>query len=348
MHILITGHLGYIGSVMTKLFRKAGHTVTGLDIGYYRDCFLDTEGTEPPDHETMLDIRAAKSEDLKGADAIVHLAGLSNESMARMNTSVTHQINYEGTMRLARYAKHIGIPRFVFASACGIYGAAGRNDRKLTEADPIMPMTELSSVKAMAERGLSALADEAFCPVYLRYATVYGASPRMRFDTMVNNLVGWAVSTGKVKVVSDGTVWRPVVHVEDVAWATLAAVQASAESVHDQAFNIGRHDCNYQVREVAETIKRYVIGSEVVIAGESSENDQSYQVDCTRAAERLPGFSPEWTLENGVRELIRWFRDRYRDAPPFYSRHFIRLRQLEHLMETGEVDDQLRRTGPGL
>ncbi len=343
MHILITGHLGYIGTVMTRIFKEAGHTVTGLDTGYYRDCFTDQRGLVPPDHEIVLDIRAAKSEDLRGADAIVHLAGLSNEATARISPSINHQINYEGTMRLARYAKHIGVPRFVFASACGIYGGAGRNDLKLTEADSIMPMTELSSVKAMAERGLSALADEAFSPVYLRYATVYGVSPRMRFDTVVNNLVGWAVSMGKVKVVSDGTVWRPVIHLEDVARATLSAVQAPREVVHDQAFNIGKEKCNYQVKEIAETVKHYVIGSQIVIAGENPENVQSYQVDFTKAVHRLPGFRPVWTLENGCRELIRWFRDRYHDAPPFYSRHFIRLRQLEHLMEAGEVDDQLRR-----
>lgn len=343
MDILITGHLGYIGSVMTKLFKEAGHGVIGLDIGYYRDCFLDEKGLVSPDREIVSDIRAGKSEDLRGADAIVHLAGLSNEATACMNPNANHQINYEGTMRLARHAKHVGIRRFVFASACGIYGAAGRNDRKLTEADSIMPMTELSSVKAMAERGLSALADEDFSPVYLRYATVFGVSPRMRFDTVVNNLVGWAVSMGKVKVMSDGMAWRPVVHVEDVAKATLAALQAPAQAVHDQAFNIGRRECNYQVKDVADTVRRYVIGSEMIIAGENPEIVQSYQVDCTKAADELPGFSSQWTLENGCRELIRWYRDKYQDAPPFYSRHFMRLKQLEYLREIGEVDDLLRR-----
>lgn len=342
MNILITGHLGYIGSAMIRIVREAGHRAAGLDVGYYRECVINNGSGADPDHEIALDIRDVHSEHLRGADAIVHLAGLSNESLARRNPNLIHQVNYEGTMRLARLAKHIGITRFVFASSCSVYGAASGSERPLTENDPIMPITDVSAVKAMTERGLSALADESFTPVYLRYATVFGVSPRMRFDTVVNNLVAWAVSTGKVQVESDGTSWRPVVHVEDVVRATIAAVEAPTKLVHDQAYNIGRKNANYQVTEIARTVARGVIGSKIVITGKKPEFPQSYQVDFTRATDRLPGFAPRWTLEAGCREMIRWYRDRHRQAPPFDSRHFVRAKQVEHLLGIGVLDEQLR------
>jgi nucleoside-diphosphate-sugar epimerase len=343
MHVLVTGNQGFIGPVLVKLARQAGHTVTGLDIGYFADCLPQNTTDILPDRQIVRDIREVTPGDLEGIDAVVHLAGLSNDPMGALNPDLTFDINLEATARLGELAKAAGVSRFVFASSCSIYGAAGSD--ALDETAAFNPVSAYAVSKVRSEERLSALASETFSPVYLRNATAYGVSPRTRFDLVVNNLAGWAHTAGIIKVMSDGTPWRPLVHIEDISRAALAAISAPRDTIHNEAFNIGRNDANYQVRDIAQAVKSAFPQASLEITGETGGDPRSYRVDFTKAATRLPGFKPQWTLEDGVNEIAGWLGNNGLQDESFDTRLFIRLKQLKYGLETGALDQDLRRAG---
>ena len=319
-----------------------GHEVVGLDIGYFRDCGPDVAA----DRQIERDMRDVTASDLDGVDAVIHLAGLSNDPMGALDAGLTRDINLDATLALGRLAKAAGARRFVFASSCSLYGAAG-GEAALDETAPMAPVSAYAVSKAKSEEGLSALADEAFSPVFMRNATAYGVGPRPRFDLVVNNLAGWAHTTGVLKVMSDGTPWRPLVHIEDIALAALCAVEAPREAVHNEAFNVGRADANYQVRDIALAVQRAFPQAALDITGESGGDPRSYRVAFDKALGSLPGFTPRWTLEAGVEEVARWLRDGGLKGEAFDGPRFVRLAQLRRLKDQGVIDDDLRRSRPG-
>ena len=346
MHILITGNLGFIGPIMTRLAKERGHEVTGLDVGYFKDCLAGGEAEVAPDRQIWRDIRDVKGEDLRGVDAIVHLAGLSNDPMGELNAQLTYDINLDSTVRLAELAKENGVGRLVFASSCSIYGAAGNLDAALDETAPFNPVSAYAVSKVKSEEGLSALADDSFSPVFMRNATAFGVSPRTRFDLVLNNLAGWAYTAGTIRVMSDGTPWRPLVHIEDISNAALCAAEAPRESVHNQPFNIGRNDANYQVRDIAEAVHKAFPDASIAITGETGGDTRSYRVNFDKALKGLPGFRPTWTLERGVDEIAAFLRNNGLADQGFDNRLFIRLKQIRHGMEKGLWNADLRLANP--
>lgn len=342
MRVLVTGHLGYIGSVMIRTLKAAGHHVTGLDIGYFRECGASFDDWVTPDAEIVRDIRDVVAADFDGIDGVVHLAALSNDPLGEINEALTFDINFEASMRAARFAKAAGVSRFVFASSCSVYGAAGDATAPLQETAPSRPVSAYAVTKARTEEGLSALAGDGFSPVSLRNATAFGVSARTRLDLVLNNLMAYAHATGGIVVKSDGTPWRPLVHIEDISMAVAACLTAPRMAIHNEVFNIGRHDANYQVRDIAAAVKRVVPTAELEITGQMGGDPRSYRVDFTKALTDLPGFVPRWTLAMGAEELDRWFRAGMLAGEAFDSRRFVRLRQLRHLMDVGAVDGNLR------
>lgn len=322
--------------------QERGHAVVGLDIGYFKDC----GGDGPVERQIVRDIREVAVADLEGVDAVIHLAGLSNDPMGALDADLTLEINLNGTLRLAALAKAAGVDRFVFASSCSLYGAAG-GGAALDETAPMAPVSAYAVSKAKAEEGLLALADASFSPVFMRNATAYGVGPRPRFDLVVNNLAGWAYSTGVLRVMSDGTPWRPLVHIEDIALAALCAVEARREVVHAQAFNIGRPDGNYQVKDIAQAVSQAFPEARLEITGESGGDPRSYRVSFAKALSGLPGFEPRWTLERGVDEVACWLRGGGLDGAAFDSRRFVRLAQLQYATAQGRLDGRLRVVAAG-
>src|SRR4051794_40946283 len=299
MRVLVTGHRGYIGAEMAPALAAAGHHVVGLDIGLYDDC----DFVRPPDpFDTVdVDLRDVTADHLDGFDAVVHLAALSNDPLGDLNAQLTYDINLDASVRLAAAAKEAGVGRFLFASSCSLYGAGG--DDLLDETADFFPQTAYGESKVRVEQAVSGLADESFSPVYLRNATAYGASRRLRADIVVNNLVGHAVTTGKVLLQSDGTPWRPLVHIGDINAAFLACLTAPVDAIHNQAFNVGRTSENFRIREVAELVAAVVPGSKVSFAAGASADARNYRVDFSKAETKLPGYAPKWTLRKGIEEL---------------------------------------------
>ena len=341
MIVLVTGHLGYIGSVLTRVLHKAGHTVVGLDTGFFADCLI-SEGTvaDPPDRELRKDIRAVETGDLEGIDGVIHLAALSNDPMGQLNPDLTDAINHHASLTLAGRAREAGVPRFVFSSSCSMYGA-GEGDTALTEEAPFNPISAYALSKVRAEKGLALLATDNFSPVFLRNATAYGPSPRMRFDLVLNNLVGWAVATGTIRIMSDGTPWRPLVHVEDICDACVAALEGPREVIHNEAFNVGQEEENFQVRDIAEAVRQAVPGCRVVYAGENQGDRRSYRVCFRKISERLIGYRPRWRLRNGVEQLYEFLRSVRLSPGLFGDRRFTRLAQLNWLTESGRIGPDL-------
>jgi nucleoside-diphosphate-sugar epimerase len=338
MRILLTGHSGYIGTVMRQILRGAGHTVVGLDVGFFEDC---TIGPDTPDGPSLhLDFRDAQRADLSGYDAVVHLAALCNDALGNMNPELTYEINHKASVRLAELAKAAGVPRFLFASSCSLYGVGG--DGLLAEDAKFNPITPYGVAKVLVERDLNALADDDFSPTYLRSATAYGFSPRLREDVVVNNLTGSAVATHKVRIESDGTPWRPLVHVRDLCLAFRAVLEAPRELVHNEAFNVGRTTENYRVREVAEMVEAAVPGSTVTYAEGGGPDPRCYRVDCGKLESTLPGYVPQWTVAKGVAELAAAFERHGFTADDFNGDRYFRIRRIQKLQREGLLDESMR------
>jgi nucleoside-diphosphate-sugar epimerase len=337
--VLVTGHHGYIGSVVGPLLHEAEHEVVGLDTFFYRGC--DFGADDFPFEERRRDVRDVTAAELEGFEAVVHLAALSNDPLGDLDPDLTFDINLRGTLHLARRAKEAGVQRFVFASSCSMYGAASGDDL-LDESAPLRPLTPYAESKVQAETGLSQLADETFSPVSLRNATAYGASPRLRLDVVLNNLAGWAFTTGKIRLLSDGSAWRPIVHVADIGRAVLGALNAPRELVHDVAFNVGSRAENYRIRELAELVHEELPECEVEIAAGSYADPRSYRVDFRRFGELLPEFGPVWTARAGATELVGAYRREGLGAEEFEGPRYTRLKQIRRLLDEGRLDRTLR------
>ncbi|CAM5536751.1 MULTISPECIES: NAD-dependent epimerase/dehydratase family protein [Streptomyces] len=339
MRVLLTGHQGYLGTVMAPVLTAAGHEVVGLDAGLFADCVLGPRPADPPG--TRVDLRDVTADHVAGVDAVIHLAALSNDPLGALAPELTYDINHHASVRLAKLARDAGVRRFLYASTCSVYGAAGGDDLVAEDA-PLRPVTPYAESKVRVEDDLHELADDDFSPVCMRNATAFGYSPRLRADIVLNNLVGHALLSGEVLVLSDGTPWRPLVHAADIARAFTAALEAPREAVHDRAFNIGSETNNVTVAEIAQQVAEAVDGSKVVITGETGADPRSYRVDFSRFRAAVPGFACEWTVKRGALELADAYRAHGLTREDFEQR-FTRLAVLRAASEAGEVDDTLRR-----
>jgi nucleoside-diphosphate-sugar epimerase len=336
--VLITGHNGYIGSVMSRLFSEAGYEVVGVDTGYFQRCSLLSDSDDVP--WIRKDIRDLKPYDLSGFDAVVHLAALSNDPIGNLQAEWTEEINYLASVRLAELAKAAGVRRFLFSSSCIMYGMS--STAVVTEESPLDPKTEYARSKVKGERAISELADDRFSPTFLRNGTIYGVSPRMRFDTVLNDLMGAAVTTGKVKLYSDGKPWRPVIHVQDVARAFMAVLEAPLSDVYNQAFNTGANHLNHQIIELAEIVTKTVPGCELEILAQPGADQRTYKADFGKFARVFPNFEFKWTAQKGAEELYQSFKQVGLTHDLFVDKRFTRLKWLRHLLDTGRLDKWLR------
>lgn len=339
MRVLLTGHQGYLGTVMSPVLAAAGHDVVGLDSGLFADCVLGPTPQDPPG--LAIDLRDVTPAHLGGFDAVVHLAALSNDPLGSLAPELTYAINHHASVRLARLAKQAGVGRFLYASTCSVYGASGRAGL-VDEDAPLRPVTPYAESKVRVEAELHDLADEDFCPVYMRNATAFGFSPRLRADIVLNNLTAHAHLTGEVLVLSDGTPWRPLVHAEDIAHAFAAALVAPRAAVHDRAFNIGTEDNNVTVAEIAQCVVEAVPGARLRITGEAGADPRSYRVDFARFRDAVPGFACRRSVKDGALELVDAYRELCLTRHAF-ERCFTRLARLSERAAAGEIDDTLRR-----
>ncbi|MBV6632392.1 MAG: NAD-dependent epimerase/dehydratase family protein [Alphaproteobacteria bacterium] len=338
--VLVTGEKGYIGQVLLPMLRSNGCSIVGLDQGYYQDCSFG----DPLSADISLakDIRTVEAGDLEGIDTVIHLAGLSNDPLGDLDAHTTLDINHKASVRLAELAKTAGVSRFVFASSCSVYGAAG--EEWIDEGSALNPVTPYGQSKILSERDIAPLADDDFCPVFLRFATVYGASPMLRFDLVVNNLMAYTVANKQVFLKSDGQSWRPLVHVADVAQSIIAAAAAPAMDVTGQVFNIGRTDQNFRVVEIAERIAAAVPGANVVFSDRASADRRSYRVTFDKAASGLPGFEPEWTVERGIGDLFDRLSNHAASVDEFEGPRYSRVAKIRALIAAGELDAALNWT----
>ena len=338
MRLIVTGSRGYIGVEMVSELLAKGHDVVGLDNGLYEGC----DFIAPPDEiETLaLDLRDVSPADLEGFDAVLHLAALSNDPLSDLNPELTFDINLRASVALARASKAAGVGRFLFSSSCSLYGAG--NGDFLDEHATFNPVTPYGESKVMVEQAVAQLADDNFCPVYLRNATAYGLSRRLRADIVVNNLVGHAVTSGKIVLQSDGTPWRPLVHIRDIIHAFECVLEAPREVVWNEAFNVGRTSENYQVRDIARLVGEVVPDCEVVIADGASADARDYRVDFTKIETKLPGFEPQWTVRRGIQELYQAYQSGAMSLEAFDGPLYFRLRRIRQQLELGLVSEDLR------
>lgn len=337
MRVFVTGDRGYIGAVLVPRLLSAGHEVVGLDAGWYDGCDF---GPLSAEYESRTgDVRDAVPEDVMGFDAVVHLAAISNDPVGHLNPNATYSVNTGGSVHLAETAKRAGVPRYLFSSSCSLYGAAG--DEPVDENAAFNPVTPYGESKIVAEQRIAALADDSFSPVYLRNATAYGSSPRLRADIVVNNLTGTAFTRGEVRLQSDGSPWRPLVHVEDISSAFLAALEAPRESIHNQAFNVGRDEDVVQIRTIAEQVAKY-LGAPVTFADGAGPDTRNYRVDFSKIRRTLPAYRPEWTIPDGIAQLARHMSTYGLSVDDFEGPRYVRLAKIRELIASGRLDDHLR------
>jgi nucleoside-diphosphate-sugar epimerase len=338
MRVLVSGHYGYIGTVLAPMLLSHGDEVVGLDSDLYEACTFGDGVAEIP--WIRRDIRDVERGDLEGFDAVLHLAGLSNDPLGDLNPDLTFDINHSASVRLACLAKEAGVERFIFSSSCSNYGAAG--DNLITEEAEFNPVTPYGKSKVMVEQDVSRLADADFTPTFLRNATAYGVSPRLRFDLVLNNLVAWAFTTGLVYLKSDGTPWRPIVHIEDISRAFVAVLHARREVVHNEAFNVGRTEDNYRIRELAEIVAETAPGCRIEYAQDASPDKRNYRVDCSKIQRVLPEFRPQWDARRGAKELFAAYQKVGLTLEEFEGPRYKRIDHIKLLIKDGKLDEKLR------
>lgn len=333
MKVFVTGTDGYLGCILAEMLHARGHEVTGCDTGYYRSGWL-YNGSHYLAQTLSKDIRRCTPEDLEGHDAVIHLAELSNDPVGELSPTITYDINHKGSIHLAQAAKQVGVPRFVYFSSCSVYGEA---DGFVTEESAVNPLTAYAKCKILVENDLKKMAGDNFCPTYLRNATAYGASPRQRFDIVVNNLAAWAYTARKINMESDGTPWRPLVHANDICKAATCALEAPRDAVFNETFNVGDTKENYQIKDVAKTIADTFPGCELMIGNRGGDR-RDYKVNFDKINSKLPGFSCDWTVAKGAAQLLAVFDRIKLDEKLFTSPPHTRLRQIKHLLETSQIN----------
>lgn len=339
--ILLTGNTGYIGTVMTKFFKRESYYVVGLDSDWFEEnAFFSPSEDARPNRQLIKDIRQVSEEDLDGIDAVVHLAGLSNDPLGEINPQLTDEINHRATIRLAKMCKKKAIKIFVFASSCSIYGISTPGV-PIDESGKLNPVTAYAKAKVDAELGLAQLADSNFHPVFMRNATAYGASPRLRLDLVVNNLLAWGYLTGEITILSDGTPWRPLIHIEDFCRAFISVLRAPVDDIHCQAFNVGLDEENYQIKDIANEIKKALPRAKIKILNKTGSDERTYRVNFSKIRKLVPDFKPQWSLRRGIDELLEVYKKYNLTMDDFNSGKYFRIKAVKSLIDSGKMDKNL-------